>query len=108
MRRCEVLNNGSRSGLLSKTDSGEYHFVYDDEWLIDKNKTSLSLTMPKRKKEFRSDTLFPFFINLLCEGHNKEIQCRLLKIDPKDYFSLLFATARYDTVGAITVRPITP
>ena len=33
------------------------------------------------------------------------MQSRLLHIDENDVFALLAATARYDTIGAITVKP---
>jgi serine/threonine-protein kinase HipA len=33
-------------------------------------------------------------------------QSRLLRIDEKDHFGILLATAQYDTVGAITVKPV--
>ena len=46
--------------------------------------------------------------NMLSEGVNKQLQCRLLKIDEQDHFGLLSATAQYDTIGAITVKPIEP
>ena len=45
---------------------------------------------------------------MLSEGVNRQLQCRLLKIDEQDHFGLLSATAQYDTIGAITVKPIEP
>lgn len=64
------------------------------------------LRFPKSGKEFVSDTLFPFFYNMLAEGANKASQCRSLKIDEEDAFGLLLATAHTDTIGAITVKRI--
>ena len=61
---------------------------------------------PKSQQEFVSDTLFPFFYNMLSEGANKTIQCQTLKIDEDDVFGLLLATAHSDTIGAITVKKI--
>jgi len=37
---------------------------------------------------------------------NRDLQCRLLKIDKNDHFGLLMATAQYNTIGAITVKPL--
>ena len=48
--------------------------------------------------------LFPFFYGLLSEGINKDIQCRLYKIDENDDFTRLLLTAREDTIGSITVK----
>ena len=43
---------------------------------------------------------------MLSEGANKTIQCASLKIDENDDFGLLLATARYDTIGNITIKEI--
>ena len=43
---------------------------------------------------------------MLSEGVNKRLQSIQLKIDEEDYFGLLMATAQYDTIGAISVKPI--
>jgi serine/threonine-protein kinase HipA len=51
--------------------------------------------------------LFPFFYGILSEGVNKDIQCRLLKIDEQDDFTRLLETAGEDTIGAITIKKIT-
>jgi serine/threonine-protein kinase HipA len=45
---------------------------------------------------------------MLSEGVNRKLQSRTLKIDETDDFGLLAATARYDTIGAITVKPVIP
>jgi HipA-like protein len=50
--------------------------------------------------------LFHVFVNMLSEGSNNAIQNRMLKIDEKDYFSLLLATAYSETIGALTVKEI--
>jgi serine/threonine-protein kinase HipA len=42
---------------------------------------------------------------MISEGVNKQLQCRQFKIDEKNYFDLLLATASVDTIGAITVLP---
>ncbi len=69
-------------------------------------KPGISLTLPKKQLEYTSEHLFPFFFNMLSEGTNREVQSKQLKIDEKDFFGLLLATARYDTIGAITVKQI--
>ncbi len=50
---------------------------------------------------------FPFSTGMLAEGINKDIQCRLLKIDEKDDFTRLLKTAGDDGIGAIAVKEIT-
>lgn len=68
---------------------------------------AISLTLPKSSQEHRSRHLFPFFFNMLSEGSNRLSQSRLLRIDEKDHFGILLATPQHDTVGAITVKPVT-
>lgn len=106
MRQAQVFSNGVLAGMLTETDSGKYIFCYDDSFLIDEKQTAISLSFPKSQREFSSETLFPFFFNMLSEGTNKAIQCKTLKIDEDDTFGLLLATAHTDTIGAIIVKKI--
>jgi serine/threonine-protein kinase HipA len=43
---------------------------------------------------------------MLSEGVNRKLQCTQLRIDETDNFGLLLATAQFDTIGAITVKPM--
>ncbi len=106
MRQAKVFSNGVLAGVLTETDSGKYIFCYDDSFLIEEKQTAISLSFPKSQREFSSETLFPFFFNMLSEGTNKAIQCQTLKIDENDAFGLLLATAHTDTIGAIIVKKI--
>lgn len=106
MRQAEIYSNGVLAGTLTEADNGKYRFRYDDAFLADERQTAIALSLPKSGKEFVSDTLFPFFFNMLAEGANKAQQCRTLKIDEEDAFGLLLATAHTDTIGAITVKKI--
>lgn len=106
MRRAQVLSNQIVAGLLTETDDGRYIFQYDAAYLLDPQRRPIALAFPKRKEEYVADELFPFFFNMLSEGANKTIQCRTLRIDEKDSFGLLLATARYDTIGAITIKEV--
>lgn len=105
MQNATVYRNGILAGYLTKENQNSYLFKYDDIYLSNTEHPSISLTLPRSKKEYRSKTLFPFFYNMLSEGINKQLQCRQLKIDENDYFGLLIATAQKDTIGAITVMP---
>lgn len=106
MRRCQVFVHGRYAGMLTETDSPkEYAFKYDESYLDDDSTEGVCLSMPKRKEEYRSKSLFPYFANLLSEGDNRELQSSFLHIDKDDDFGFLIATAIHDTVGAVTVRP---
>jgi HipA-like protein len=105
MRKANVYRNGVLAGELIEESRQNYLFRYDPLYLTETKNPSISLTLPKNQHEHRNTGLFPFFVNMLSEGVNKKIQCRQLKIDESDHFGLLMATAQYDTVGAITIRP---
>ncbi len=105
MRKVEVYRNGVFAGTLKEESRQRFVFTYDDSYLLNSKLPDISLTLPKSQKEFYSEFLFPFFFNMLSEGVNRELQCNLLRIDEDDYFGLLMATAQYDTIGAITVKP---
>jgi HipA-like protein len=107
MRKAAVYRNGELLGTLTEESRSSYIFRYDDRWFTDAKKPAVSLTLPKSQQEYRSEILFPFFFNLLSEGVNRKLQSRQLKIDEDDHFGLLLATAQFDTIGAITVKPIT-
>ena len=106
MRQALVLANKVVAGTLTETDNMRYVFKYDDAYLINPQLRAISLAFPKRKEEYVSDELFPFFYNMLSEGANKVTQCMSLRIDPKDSFGLLLATAKHDTIGAITIEKL--
>lgn len=106
MRSLEIYHNGTMAGLLIEENRRHYMFKYDDNYFIDANKPPISLTLPKTHQEYTSQFLFPFFFNMLSEGVNRKLQCLQLKIDEEDIFGLLAATAQFDTIGAVTVKPI--
>lgn len=106
MRQAEVYRDGVLAGTLTEENRNSFVFRYNEAYFADKDKPAVSLTLPKSKKEFKSKFLFPVFSNILSEGANRKLQGRLLKIDEEDDFGILLATARYDTVGAITVKEI--
>lgn len=105
-RRAAIYNNKVLAGYLEKNKKGEYLFQYEEEYLANSETSAISLTLPKSEKIYRSKVLFPFFFGLLSEGVNKLTQCKLLKIDEDDHFSLLMKTAKNDTIGAITVKEL--
>jgi serine/threonine-protein kinase HipA len=106
MAKAGVYNNGILAGYLEKKAPDDYRFTYTESYLADPALSSISLTLPKTKVEHQSPVLFSFFTGLLAEGINKDIQCRLLKIDEEDDFTRLLKTAGDDTIGAITVKEI--
>jgi HipA-like protein len=106
MAKAEIYNNGVLAGLLEKKRPDEYYFAYNSTYYANPSLPPISLTLPKTRQSYQSPTLFSFFAGLLAEGVNKDIQCRLLKIDEQDDFTRLLRTADEDTIGAITVKEI--
>ena len=107
MRKANVYRNGIFAGVLIEENRTSYLFRYDDKYFNNPTSPPISLTLPKSQREYQCKYLFPFFYNILSEGVNKQLQSTQLKIDEEDNFGFLIATAQYDTIGAVTVKPIT-
>lgn len=103
MRSAKILYKNEVAGKLRQLDNGTFEFEYSQSWFNDSGKPAISLTLPKKQEIYRSANLFPFFFNMLPEGTNKQTVCFNLRIDENDHFGILTATAKSDTIGAITV-----
>jgi HipA-like protein len=106
MRTMQVYRNQVLAGMLTEEHRKSYVFTYDIRYFTDNHQPAISLTLPKTQQEYRSEVMFPFFYNMLSEGVNRKLQTSQLKIDNEDNFGLLLATAQYDTIGAVTVKPV--
>ena len=106
MRAAKIYMNKVAAGTLTENSDGAFTFRYDDDYFFNPEYSSISLTLPKTRQEYRSKTFFPFFSNMQSEGANKQFQCRKFRIDEDDAFGLLMATAHSDVVGAVTVKKI--
>lgn len=103
MRKADILFKGEKAGVLEQHDNGTFTFSYSENWMSDPTRPAISLTLPKTGSPFHSEHLFPFFYNMLPEGSNKQVACKLNKIDRNDHFGLLITTAKFDTIGAVTI-----
>ncbi len=81
-----VLHKEKEAGRLVKKNQ-KYISTYSDSYFEDIHCKSISLTLPKSQKTFKSNHLFPFFYNMLPEGVNKKLVCRRFKIDENDFFT---------------------
>lgn len=106
MRQASVFINNTLAGKLKELDSSHYVFDYDEEYISRDDAQMVCCAMPLTCTHYESPHLFPFFSNLLSEGENRKFQSTLLKIDENDDFGILLATANYDTIGCVTVKPI--
>lgn len=91
------------AGVLAHGKRG-YAFRYLEDYLRNASMPPISLTIPKRSGTYRSNVLFPFFFGLLTEGVQRDIQCRLMKMDEGDYFTRLVKTSKDGAIGAVHVR----
>jgi serine/threonine-protein kinase HipA len=106
MRKAKILYKNQEAGILIQHDNGSFTFKYDNSWISDITQPAISLTLPKSQQEYHSDFLFPFFYNMLPEGSNKQIVCKLNRLDLNDDFGILLTTAKNDNIGAIKVIKI--
>ena len=104
MRKVDVYFNEVKAGEISETFPGKgYSFVYDESYLRSGG-PSVSVTLPKDQKEYRSEVLFPFFSNMLPEGNYRKAICRHYRLDEEDLFGLLSVMAGADFIGAVNIR----
>jgi len=108
MRKGAVFVNDIYAGDLVEVSPEKYVFEYDEAYRISSSAKPVCRAMPLSLSRYESDYLFPFFSNLLCEGENRRFQSSVLKIDEKDDFGLLLATAGYETIGNVTIKPVMP
>ena len=103
MNKGTVYYRDVPAGTLVRDAEG-FIFRYDASYLDNSSLPDISVTLPKRKEEYRSKVLFPFFYGLLAEGKQKERQCRELRIDENDHFTRLLETSAYGAIGAVYVK----
>ena len=104
MKKLHVYYNDTKAGTLTEINPGSgYIFKYEPEYVFS-DLPPISATLPKRENAFESDSLFPFFSNMIPEGANRGVICRTLRIDEKDFFGILSAMADKDFIGAVKIR----
>ncbi|MFK8165235.1 MAG: HipA N-terminal domain-containing protein [Lewinella sp.] len=103
MRSSDIYYQDELAGRLWDTDKGLYHFQYDPGFVAG-HSPPITPNLPKQVELFTSPWLFPIFYAMLSEGSLREFQEQAWKIAPGDDFGLLRATARHDTIGALTLR----
>lgn len=107
MRAGYVYCQGIYAGCLEETPAG-YRFTYDPAYRADPDHGPVALSLPLTHAVHEAPFLFPFFVGLLAEGELARAQCRVLRLDERDLFGRLLATAGDDTIGAVTVRASKP
>ena len=104
MRLLDVYVNDRKAGVLMEERPGsDYSFQYDPSYLSS-DAPSISVSMPKRVPYYQSTTLFPFFANMIPEGANRKVICRMYRIDENDLFGILAAMAGKDFIGGVHIN----
>lgn len=105
MRRANIYYKEVIAGILTETDDGDYVFQYDEKYIAEHPKESISLTMSVSSKPYTDKRLFPFFEGLIPEGWLLDIASKSWKINPNDRMGLLLACCQ-NCIGAVSVQPI--
>ena len=103
LRKAQVFYKNELAGYITETQNG-YTFQYDNEF--SKKNIPISISLSPREEPYHSKELFAFFKGLLPEGWYLNIVSATQKVDAKDFFGLLLASASCDTIGAVTVRKV--
>lgn len=101
-RSAYVYVRNTFAGIFKETDEG-YSFKYDTNYLNGINASIVSLTLPLQEKEFKSNTLFPFFDGLIPEGWLLKTVIDNWKIDSKDRFGVLLVACK-DGIGNVSIK----
>jgi len=105
MRKAAVYYKTFLAGILTETNDGVYNFLYDENYVAEHSKESISLTIPVRSKSYSDKRLFPFFEGLIPEGWLLDIASKNWKINPNDRMGLLLACCQ-NCIGAVSIQPI--
>ena len=105
MRKAAIYYKEFLAGILTETDEGEYIFQYEEKYVNEHPKESITLTMPVSTKPYTDKRLFSFFEGLIPEGWLLDIASKNWKINQNDRMRLLLACCQ-NCIGAVSVQPI--
>lgn len=97
-----VFFNDILTGYLIR-DKNSFTFKYEDSFFESKDSFPISYSFPLTQREYQSKELFPFFEGLVSEGWLLKMQSQNLKIDERDYFSMLLENGE-DLIGGIKIK----
>ncbi len=101
----EVRLRNQKVGLLTRQTNQTYLFSYDEKYLQRKDAVALSVKIPLKKEEFKSNRLHPFFDNLIMEGWLLNQAEKTFHIDKKNRWGLLMIVGA-DPIGAVSVHAL--
>lgn len=104
MRQAEIRYNAIHAGFLYELETGEYEFIYADDYVQKYPHLFITFNMPVRKIPYKSNRLFPFFDGIIPEGWLLQIASDGWKINLNDRMGLLLACCQ-NAIGAVSVHP---
>ena len=84
-------------------DAERQMLCYLPEYLALPDAGSVCMALPRRKRAYESESLFPYFESILPEGDFARRVCREGLLDRDDRFGMLLALAHTDALGDVTV-----
>ena len=92
------------AGRLTREDTGQLRFVYDDAWLRAADAQPVSRSLPLGSDPFEHRQCRPFFSGLLPEAEVRHSVARALGVTPRNDFVLLELLGG-ECAGAVTLVP---
>ena len=92
------------AGRLTREDTGQLRFVYDDAWLRAADAQPVSRSLPLGSDPFEHRQCRPFFSGLLPEAEVRQAVARALGVTPRNDFVLLELLGG-ECAGAVTLVP---
>jgi serine/threonine-protein kinase HipA len=105
MRKAIIKYNNIQAGILSELETGEYEFLYDENYIQNYPELFITFQIPVSKTKYKSKRLFPFFDGLIPEGWLLNIASESWKINKNDRMGLLLACCK-NSIGAVSVHPV--
>ena len=105
MRQAIVKYNHVKAGMLTELYSGEYEFMYEEDYIQNHPDLFITFQMPVTAAPYKSKRLFSFFDGLIPEGWLLAIATESWKINQNDRMGLLLACCK-NTIGAVSVHPV--
>ena len=84
MRKANIYYDDILAGVLIETDTGDYEYQYNDDYVSRYPNQFLTFSMPVRTDKYVQNRLFPFFEGLIPEGWLLEIASNNWKINRND------------------------
>ena len=86
--------------IVGNSDTAQ--FSYSQEYLTDKTRRAISLSMPLQEESFSAEQTKCFFEGLLPEGFSRRAVAQWLHVDETDWLSILHGLGR-ECIGAIQI-----